>query len=904
MALRKEQVLLLVTVAFTVWWAMGLKPTDAGRRPRPKIKELPAVATPRSILADPTGTPTAVRELFVEPSESQPLPPKADLPFYPLGTLPVVVLPLEIGQQPRAYFQLRHVLAMAPASSSKEPKSEPKDAGSEQPKSGNGNPAPKPGPAAPTNPNTASDPSLVYDCLHKDGSKFWGIFLGKDTLKYDIAMRRSVAPGTEFRFQWINPKDGTTHDELKVKVSEITKLELARTLRNEVGLRTRGLEPRSTNVEQQRDLLFWLLETAQVEPWVYDVALERVESYRKFVTPKEHGYLYRAKVLAAMGDLAAEYRMFKDIEADLQGSSFQLRGLGMVEARLGLDKLAEKHLRAAVALNKPLDPRNYAALAEFLLDRGRVVEAVEPANNAVVYKSRNDPTDADVLSFHAVKVRAMLAVGDLAGATDALPQGISSELQVRATYLGALVAYAKQSVDSALTDFESCAQSGKIDDALLGVAACKLVKGDLAAARTAFEQIADANPRLRHLAQAGLGLLLGQIEGEGNNAVEMLRASLTTDPTHPYLHYLLGRQLRRNGDLVGAVEPLLQALRLRDDFLEALAELTWVHWGLYRRNNDTGALVRAVRYVDRLVDLDQRQGGKELLFVEMQGRLHYEARDVRAARTAFERGGDRSPFCQIGLALVEYILKRGDRAEDRLQRLRRLKPDDPVRKHAEKLLGMMADHANLEQVVDRFTSFGSGNRKWGTKTNGQARPLPGTESVKLVGAAGRLSGPVYVERTMQGTGRLVSVAIDMMVGADNRSEFAGLVVQIPGSGANAEPQFRVRFGMDDSRKVVLDLTENRKAKEPIRTSIEVTPGQWHTLRLRFATDPENPRQPTLFLHATFDGNPVLPKPLRMAGVRRNASTSGTMQTRLQADCVPLQPLDVQFRDYRRVQLKE
>ena len=59
-----------------------------------------------------------------------------------------------------------------------------------------------------------------------------------------------------------------------------------------------------------------------------------------------------------------------------------------------------------------------------------------------------------------------------------------------------------------------------------------------------------------------------------------------------------------------------------------------------------------------------------------------------------------------------------------------------------------------------------------------------------------------------------------------------------------------------------------------------------------------------FLHATFDGNPVLPKPLRMAGVRRNASTSGTMQTRLQADCVPLQPLDVQFRDYRRVQLKE
>jgi tetratricopeptide (TPR) repeat protein len=926
-SIRKEQGLLIVALAFGYWMYSGLAPVKKAGKPRSQKREYvsPAGATPITVA---TTGPKNLKELFVEPSESRPLPPRDDLPFLDVPALPVVLVPLEVGQQPKAYWELRHpalklqgggggAADASPAQDGAAQDGAAKDGAAKdgaakdgaEADGANGGAAADGGVAprgvAPRGVATQSDPAKRYDRLElMDGRKFWGLFLGEDKTKFRLASGKGTFTALTFKFQWINKDTGKTMSVRDIKGDDVAKLGLAKTLRNEVGMRMYKLQPSTTNVEKQRAFIQYLLGKARLEPWVYEKALARAHAYMKFSSPDEEGLLIKAQVLRAMGDLPGEYKLFRDLDdhKKLKGSSFQLRGLGMVEARLNLTKLAERHLRQAVAISKPIDPRNYAALATFLLDRGRADEAVEAGRMTLRFKTRRNPSPAEIVGFHRVGVRACLAVGDLTGATAAAASSVDANLQTLADYQEACVTYAKKEFATAEPLFQKVFNTGTMPDALLGLAACQLAKGDLEAGKANLEKLVDEQPRLRHLGLAGLGLAMSA--GQGNDALEKIDAAIVTFPNHPYLLYLRGRQRRLNGDLDGAIEPLKKALRLHDDFLEALAELTVTHYELARRNRDAKSLISAIRYVDRLTHLDQLQGGQDLLFLEMQGKIHYGARDLRGARAAFEKGKDQSNFCVIGLAMVEYAQKRQDLAEFRLRRLIRdlQQKDDPFRLHAEKLLELMVRHGNKEQVIDKFDRKELGKAYTGVTGSGRKQLADG--ELRMPGKFNR-SGLVVAKRAMAGPGRFVEISIEMKVGGNSAANFAGIAIEIPARGA-ATTRFRVRLGMDDRGKVLLERKDGRKAIEPLRTDIDVTRDEWHTLVLSVA-DPDDvdTKKTSRFLKVFFDGQPLHDpaKPIKLLTLRRTDNKTTPFSTEMRAEGNDKFPVDIAFRNYRRIQEK-
>ena len=96
MAIRKEQVLVLLTVAAGLLYWRGIE-SGAGTRPQFKPAPLPyqpkATATV-ALVGDQAAV--AMRPLFTEPAETRPLPPRI-LPFPDRAPLTLVALPLEPG---------------------------------------------------------------------------------------------------------------------------------------------------------------------------------------------------------------------------------------------------------------------------------------------------------------------------------------------------------------------------------------------------------------------------------------------------------------------------------------------------------------------------------------------------------------------------------------------------------------------------------------------------------------------------------------------------------------------------------------------------------------------------------------------------------------------------------------
>lgn len=894
MSLRKEQYLFLVAVLIAAWLGITFEVGKPPRRSSPAGMPDVTFSSKASIIADPARATSNPKELFLEPSETRDLEPKQDLPFPAMKKLPVVLLPLPLGQHPGALSGLRRAVVVLPARTvSGQGAVDKSDADSSVEAQASGG----------SSSASSDDPALRYDRLFKrDGQSFWGLFLGTEQQKFELALNPAgFRDGVTVKFQWIRHRDGSRNGPpWALDAKDCQKLEIAKTLRNEVGLESTRLPPAKHNTSKQREFILYLLQKGRLEPWVFQAALKRAQTYLTFATPREEGLLYVAKVLRAMGDLDGEWKLFKNLDKELKGSSFQARGLGLVEARLGLDRLAEKHLREAVETNIPIDPRNYAALATYLLDRGRAVESVEFARKAVDFMSRRDPIKAEQVGFRTLLVRALLAVGDLKGADEAKETGALSDpyLLNEAKYQDACVAYAKQDFANAMETFQECYASGLLPDALLGLAACKFAKGDVDGALADFDRCGEENPRMRHLALAGSGLVLGQIKGEGANALEKIDASLVANPVHPYTLYLQGRQRRFAGDAQGSVVALKQSLREQDGFIEALAELTETYMTIYRSSGDAGALLSAIRYVDRLVELDQKLGTKDVLFLEMQGKIHFEARDLRVARRAFEAGEKTgSKFCQVGLALQDYLQKRADRSEDRLGRMvRDLKPDDPLRLHIEKLLDDMLEHANKEQVEDEFRTADLG-RIWVSDGSGSTQLKPKDGVLRVQGEL-RNDDPVYAIRPLAGPGRFVEFSIDMKV--DTAVEFAGAVIEIPGRGATPS-RFQIKLGVDDRGKVLLAMVDGSTAQEPMRTNIDVVRGEWHTLRLRTYADPSKKKGPALFLRVTYDDHVL--SDARVKTLRRNAGANTAFNTGVRVEGRRRSTIDVSFRNFRRLQIK-
>jgi hypothetical protein len=162
----------------------------------------------------------------------------------------------------------------------------------------------------------------------------------------------------------------------------------------------------------------------------------------------------------------------------------------------------------------------------------------------------------------------------------------------------------------------------------------------------------------------------------------------------------------------------------------------------------------------------------------------------------------------------------------------------------------------------------------------------------------RNDDPIYAIRPLAGPGRFVEFSIDMKV--DAAVEFAGAVIEIPGRGATPS-RFQIKLGVDDRGKVLLAMVDGSTAQDPIRTDIEVVRGEWHNLGFTTYADPAKKKGPALFLRVTYDDQVLYDA--RVKTLRRNAGANTAFNTGVRVEGRRRSTVDVSFRNFRRVQIK-
>jgi len=865
MRLRREQGLLLgvVLVAAWVWLGQDEGPPKIGVRPQ--IQEYGGEGAPAlPLVAAVDASASGRADLFREPSESAPLPPCA-LDEPPPAPLPVVWLPLLPGQQALAYRQLHgpgEVTAL-----------ELGTPGGEEPAAPAGqDPAPSPGNA----PKTGREEwEKTYDLVETPrGEQWWGEILNPNKVR----LSRGVV-GEKVVLRWINPSTGkVVSQKHEIEPADVKTIQLAKTLRNAVALRELEITDEVANLPARAELIEWLLEQATREGWAYDKALELARGYAKIAPNKVEGLRVVARVLRAAGRLGDEWQLYQTLPQDVADSAFRWAGQGRIEAMLGLDAAAEPHLRQAVARDN--DPFAAVALADFLLARGRTEEAVPVARLA--YAHRGPMTHADdQLALRQTLIAVYLAAGLIEDA-----RNVAGTLPSQHTALRGAVAYAAGEVEFAARQFRSAAESDDMPGlAALGSAACAArAAKDVATwldARAQFEGLADRDPLLRARALGGVGLVLERT-GNFDAAAAKLAEALVVDPTDAYLHYLRGRALRLAGDLDGAADELVQALRRRDDLVEAMAEMAEADLRLAERDPGRAAesLVQAVRYVDRCVALDHqfaaKLGGKPTTrYLELQALVHWRAGDLRTARQAFDAAREAgSTYGQVGLALIDYAQGRTDDARDKLDELDKRPLGDRFRDFARATLARINDHAEKVEIRDDFERAELGGR-WDLEfTANKAALRPALEAGRM-----RIRGKVDnnstgVQRLIEtGAGDFVAAEVEVERGARDDVAFLGLRLFVGRDAKSVELQAKLGYfdlegglapGVQiwDGTPERASTDEDRAKFEPRRLDVGTASGPQRLL-FEFVPDGE-----AFLLRATWNDRVVAEQ--KLTRVRRTA----------------------------------
>ncbi|MGA1605959.1 MAG: tetratricopeptide repeat protein [Planctomycetota bacterium] len=884
MNIRKEPALFVVVAALAAWIWSGQSTQRLPRSANTRSMELEAAADPAVVLADLAGREAAAsgRDLFREPTEATPLPPR-DLPFPPLVALPVVAMPLSPGQDAGAWYQLRidggdptpHEFA-APAASA------------------GGNESGDLGPGGGESDQGLPDEVMIerFDriWLVGGGRPFFGNILHQDKL--------SLPPGGPFletvRFESVSRQTGRVSGTLEFEPAKVERIAFAESLENAIALRKRDLPTGPAGLVPREEFLRFLLDAAREREWVWKEAEEQAAAI--FAVAPDEGYRAKLRVQRAKGDLAAELAIFQDLPTDLADSAARWREQGSFEARLGLPKDAEEHLRLAVTKG-PTDARSNAALAEFLLARGRSEEAV-PFAEAAARSAAQVTDEGDRFDVIRTWVAALLAVGRVEDAQLAVTRATTGPAAEQA-YLRGAVHYASGELEQAVTQFEKAADELPRLDAVLGLGACALREGRFDEARQLFERVRDEAPALRGRALAGLGLLYERT-GHAAESAEALTAAEAAAPRDPYVLYLLGRRQRLDGQLEDAVTTERRALAERDELVEALAEIARAQLARVDAADGDAAeiLARTVRYVDRLVGLDQARG-RHVPFLELQGYVLARIGDVAQARRAFAAGYEaQSSFCEVGLALLDYRQKR---VGDARQKLAQLSADPSrggeIREFARATVDLIDDHASKELVRDTFDRDVLGDL-W-TRI-GSLAPVLRDQQLTFRGQSGRVGEDSAVRRVVR-AGDFLRCEVRMDILGDlGTTEFAGLRLTPETQRGGS---FQVELGLKSygaNRQPELRLVDGPPAREDSVTvkplDVEVGVGQPVVLAVEFvqAIDASDK---SLTLRVLWNGEVVDERPIKT--LRSNSAQP------LATDFVVRgRPVHVRFDDYRLERRKE
>lgn len=902
MAIRKEQVLALATLAVAAMVAPKyLRAPEAPAAIRLQQEDYKPTPVRGYTLADANAPKAARRDPFVEPSETQPLPPRP-IEFPPRAPMSVVALPLDPGPDPGHYS----ILAIDGALVAEVAINTTGDAPAAE-----AAPAPVEPAAAPTREVRERNAARTYDRVFASGmsTAWFGTLLPVEGVDL-LALEKSGDFGTKVLRLRLRDLEKGRDGEVMTFGGEgvkIDKIVLAGTLRNDVA---RQVRDGTGTPQKRRETVLWLLEKAKIEGWIYDEALRQAQAYRALPGLLD-GWRLELEVLRARGDVVGEVALLESLPPDGLDAALRFEGLANVRARLGLWLDAENDLRQAVKL-APVDARMHAALADFLRQRGRSAEAMVAVRAAEGTIGTLAPEDLPRVVRSIVACH--LAVGDLAGAKAALQQLPSTSPQ---PYLAGCIAYAAGDVAAAASAFQQVAGGVDAGPAQLGVAACLLRQQKWQEAYDLLVQVSDQQPLLRHRAQAGLALLWSRL-GQLDTALGALDRALEADPQDVYATYLRGRCQRLLGN-DGTEETLRAVLRQRDDFVHAIVEMSLTKGA--RSTEMAGdaladAALAARRYADRAVQLCEPP--RRELF-EVQGVQAFRAADVTAAEAAFQKARDAAAddreraFAKGALAVVEYSRGSVDDAATALQRLEQdLPKEDQVCVWAKNSVAAIFDHAQKEMLNDGFARADLG-RIWIRHNDGELKPELVDGGVVLRGHVARngrgerFGDPgmveIWAERELAvAKGRnFLAVGVDMKLGAkaSPNDGFSGLGVEVSrgSSGIDFQALLGVRNGKPWLR--LLDgQKDDDKAGEP-GTALDV-PGfdrrALHKLSLR--VEPRGEKQFTLLVE--WNGAIVHRRDLKSL----SGSTSNELKTFVFGSASKDSDLDVAFDDYHLERRKD
>lgn len=896
MQIRKEQVLALLTLLLALWVGRAWLATPSFPV-RVSIKALeytPRPLVPVSLVVDAAAPPQRI-DFCTEPSETRPLPPRP-LAFPPRAGLSLAAVPLEPGPDYGHLYALAvdggvvEGVAIVPPNP---------DAGTVAP-----SPTADDG-ALPTRRELEERAARSYDRVWYGGlstPRFGTIEAdGQDLFALE---ERTDFTGVKLRLR--------VYDVTKQRLGEmmsfgdegqrIDRIALAGTLRNEIRRRERRVPPTAGHLAERRELIVWLLEQARAATECYDKALEHAQIYQQLSKGDQEGLRLLQKVLRARGDLAGELAMLEGLSLTGSEGAFRFEGLGQIKARLGLWLDAEADLQQAVRL-QPTDARPHAVLADFLRQLGRSREALAAARRAE--QAIGSVQDAgERARVGRILVECALAVGDLDHARSLL--GSAWMRAVPQPYLDGCVAYAAGQLSAALAAFRSVDGQQEAGAAQLGQAACLAREGRLQEAHDLLLGLYDREPLLRHRTASALAWVFTRI-GQHDSASVWLDRALEADPQDPFSWYLRGRTLRLAGQTTAAIEALANALRLRDDFTHAIAEMAAAQSA---RSLEAGgaellaAAVAARRYGDRAVELAP---APSLELYELQGVYCFDALDARKAAEAFGRARDftaderRKAWAKGALAVVDYSRGLVDDAATALHRLTQdLGRDDPIAKWAQATLAAIDDHAQKESLGDGFDRSEPGTI-WVADADGPLGPQIVGDRLVLQNRFSRTGkGEVTVARAgaVRRGRNFLAVAVTMQCGAQHGTtdSFAGLGIELLRSGGSGGAEFSARVGVREGRPF-LRIVDGREGGQDLLVQQNLTvadfdPRAEHRLELR--VEPRgDPQQKQFALLVSWGGRQVFRHDLKTL----TANTQGELTTLLFASGRKGDPVDVAFDDY-------
>jgi len=335
----------------------------------------------------------------------------------------------------------------------------------------------------------------------------------------------------------------------------------------------------------------------------------------------------------------------------------------------------------------------------FLLERGRIPEAVETLAKACKFEPSTAETKALRAALRADHARARFEAGEPALALDWFQRASNAEMGYGLASAGMVSAqlYAGGQADDNLDGVLDTELQGASFDLLLALGLAHLNARDWASAKANLELAAEADPFRAYQAWRALSWL-AELTDHPEEAAQYIELAYANAPDDLYTLYQRGRLLVQADDLEQAVKSFEGALDLElglGDALVAIGEVA-------RR---TGEFEAAERYFERSLDLDPQRP----LVHSLRGFSLLQDGDATRAEASFRealRLDGRLASAASGLAWCVYL--SGDSGEattqfaDLVERRRGEAEDDPAKVHAEAQIKRIGEHDAKEVWIDGF----------------------------------------------------------------------------------------------------------------------------------------------------------------------------------------------------------